>query len=83
MTLTPVIPMEAGTGFGAGTATTTMSTASEAKSQPVETGSPKANTKKANQVSEETEASKAPPPAGAKESGEVAGEATSLKLEQN
>jgi hypothetical protein len=52
MTMTPVIPMAAQTGFGTSTETT-MTTASAAKSKPVET-------KKADQVSEETEAPTAP-----------------------
>jgi hypothetical protein len=62
MTLTPVIPMAEGTGFGTSTETT-MTTASAAKSKPVET-------QKANQVSEETEAPTAPTAA---EVGETTG----------
>jgi hypothetical protein len=54
MTLTPVVPMAAGTGFGTGSSETTTTTpASAAKSKPVEN-------QKADQDSDEKEATSAP-----------------------
>jgi hypothetical protein len=54
MTLTPVVPMAAGTGFGTGSSETTTTTpASDAKSKPVEN-------QKADQDSDEKEATSAP-----------------------
>jgi hypothetical protein len=54
MTLTPVVPMAAGTGFGTGSSETTTTTpASAAKSKPVEN-------QKADQDSDEKETTSAP-----------------------